>query len=698
MDQESINLVLNKHNLNDPIVRFHLMEIGLDADKLDNKSDDYIEEFTKMSSLHTTYPSLFNEILNYITARENNFSDLLHLKFVRFKEHESYRNLVSSNISFGVLYKDILPHIISYLDVASFLAMASVCKKMFCFMMSNDILENIKEEYLKRTMQYQFYDEYGIIYDCISTAKKNLMLKELKLEELKDVENILINDTNEKTNIEYIFDLAIKKGNLELLQEIVKQKNLIHFDYKFAIKYSAYARNKSVLIYLLDRTPPHQNIRDALIYACYLGYDDICKILLDYKKKYSNFEFNNVIEIVEKRGYYNIFKLFISKGGVYFSLMSSDDKQRHLNDSIKGGNIDIVKYWINQKIDINYDCNYYSSLQTAVKYSRYEITKYLIENGARPDQYCSYKKQKNFNSMSFYLAQNLLSLCCDPENRYNPNITKIVKLLLELGVTVQTICLYECFDNNLFDAFKLIIQHNSFVLTEIIIDELVRNLDLVVKHGYLDFFIYLTKMLKPYIWFDILQTLIDTGIEYRHIDIVEYILGIEDLTKEEKKLLIADAIITAARYGYFNIVKYLHNIGGDIHHRNDMAFLKAVSSGNLELIRYLYNNGANINSLHKFPSYSDCALYSARHNPDILKFLIDKGIDIHQENDQALFFAITEHIDDVPEMLLENGADVSTLYKYELTELFTAYEDENEDMIHLLEKYGYSFQKHKNGT
>ncbi len=85
--------------------------------------------------------------------------------------------------------------------------------------------------------------------------------------------------------------------------------------------------------------------------------------------------------------------------------------------------------------------------------------------------------------------------------------------------------------------------------------------------------------------------------------------GIKDSTKNFKKYDLANNIYFRSKsYDIFNIfflqaveindierIKYLLNRGVDIHTQNDRALMIASKNGNLDLVRYLISKGADIN-------------------------------------------------------------------------------------------------------
>lgn len=652
------------NNLSDPIVHFHLNEIGINALDLTNKWDkNYKPTFSKFNDLYHNYPLLFTDIRNYFNAKKNNFSDISKINFISLKNCATYRTLLSSNISLHVFYKDIVCHLIKYFDIGSFLATASTCKRMFCFMMTDNILENIRVEYLQRKGLVNYFDNgiYNNICDNILNVKNLKIFKELK--KCSIITGI---------NTIRILNAAIEKGNLELVKQITKQKNIKKCEYEAAIAWAVYSGNNEIFKYILNQIHGVTRLSNALLYACYFGHCGICKTILDYKKKnYYSSDYNDAITVIEKRGNYELFKLFLSELGNYFMKLSDDNKLFHLNKSVIGGNLDIVKYWVGQRTDINKKCTFthkyyiydsFNSLQRAVKCSRFEILKYLIE------------MEGYINIRCRHHDSNLLSLACNPKNRYNPNIINIVNFLLEQNIDIEYSALRNCCINGLTNILKIFVNVSSKTNKDIS-NELLEILFFTIQYDCLEIFAYLTEILKPTI--EYLKQLILNSVAHNCLEITKYILEIKYLTKSDKELLHENAMIYAVKYNYLDILEYLI--------KQDTKIINIIIPPHGEL------------------SYIDCIFCNAcrQENIDIVKFFIKNGIDIRHNNDAPLRAAVSKNTclttdnNKIIELLFENGADVNALYNCSEWELFSGSDDYKKNLIKLLEKYGFSIKKYE---
>jgi ankyrin repeat protein len=83
--------------------------------------------------------------------------------------------------------------------------------------------------------------------------------------------------------------------------------------------------------------------------------------------------------------------------------------------------------------------------------------------------------------------------------------------------------------------------------------------------------------------------------------------------------------------GHLDIVKCLVEHGVDIHNENNLPLCWASDQGHLEIVKYLVEQGADIHA------NQDSAFRWAAKNGrlDVVKYLLQQGADIHANNDEA---------------------------------------------------------------
>jgi len=144
------------------------------------------------------------------------------------------------------------------------------------------------------------------------------------------------------------------------------------------------------------------------------------------------------------------------------------------------------------------------------------------------------------------------------------------------------------------------------------------------------------------------------------------------------------ALRYASGCGHLPVVQYLVEKGADIHVMHDYSLRVAVKENHLHVVRFLVENGANIYIYIYIYIYTcnDCfqpsaenrfrkrkyALRYASDNGrlDIVRYLVEKGVNIHTCNDYALKHASEYGHLPVVQYLLENGVNIHVENDYAL--------------------------------
>ena len=102
-------------------------------------------------------------------------------------------------------------------------------------------------------------------------------------------------------------------------------------------------------------------------------------------------------------------------------------------------------------------------------------------------------------------------------------------------------------------------------------------------------------------------------------------------------------------------VKLLLDRGADIHAEDDQALLNAAENGNTEIVKLLLDRGADIHAVN------DAALrYTAmKGRTETVKLLLDRGARIHAFDDDALYWAAYYGYPETVKVLLAYGATIT---------------------------------------
>ena len=113
-------------------------------------------------------------------------------------------------------------------------------------------------------------------------------------------------------------------------------------------------------------------------------------------------------------------------------------------------------------------------------------------------------------------------------------------------------------------------------------------------------------------------------------------------------------LITASKVGRLDAVKLAIDKGTDIHANDDEALREAADKGHLDVVQYLVEQGADI---HASDDYA-LRYASIQGHLDIAQYLVEQGADIHADDDLALRWAAYFGNLDIAQYLVEQGADI----------------------------------------
>ena len=108
-----------------------------------------------------------------------------------------------------------------------------------------------------------------------------------------------------------------------------------------------------------------------------------------------------------------------------------------------------------------------------------------------------------------------------------------------------------------------------------------------------------------------------------------------------------EELIEATKVGNLQKIKDLVNQGIDIHTQNNEALYRAVNHNYLNIVKYLVGQDADIHAQNDFA----LRLAAGKGYLDIVKYLVKQGADIYAENNLALFWAKRNNYQDVVEYL-----------------------------------------------
>ncbi len=154
---------------------------------------------------------------------------------------------------------------------------------------------------------------------------------------------------------------------------------------------------------------------------------------------------------------------------------------------------------------------------------------------------------------------------------------------------------------------------------------------------------------------------IDFVIKHEKLELFIKILQSENMDLEYDNNLFFKSAIRSQSYDIFH---YLLNNGINVAAENNFIIKNLFLNVNFSFIKMLIDRGADIKSvLHMLPQLCGSTI---SYQLEKIKYLIDSGADIHQNNDQPLLVAVAYGNDDIAIYLIENGADVHADNDYAL--------------------------------
>ena len=149
--------------------------------------------------------------------------------------------------------------------------------------------------------------------------------------------------------------------------------------------------------------------------------------------------------------------------------------------------------------------------------------------------------------------------------------------------------------------------------------------------------------------------------ELGHFEILKYLqsLGVDIHVGNEY------VFYRAVQNGHLNVVKYLVEGGVDIHANNNFAIRSAAANNRREVIDYLLNFTPNKEE-RKLMIDLALPNSSLSGNIDLVKYLLDLGANIHFDNELALRFALEEDLLDVAKFLIQQGANLDLVKNRQL--------------------------------
>ncbi len=299
--------------------------------------------------------------------------------------------------------------------------------------MELDKLEKLKKKNINSIYDYLGKNGYEIYISKLRNVAREasvLLLRRAAENGYLDIVMFLVENVPNIHNFNDVFDAAIVKGHLEIVKYLLKNVreldihwlddyfiklaaenchlDIVKYLYEnganiwaenyYTLRYAAKNGCLEVVKYLLEVGAPlgaagilpadiHAENDDALILALGSGRLDVVKYLISNGGKLKIID-ESLLEYLLKKSYYDIITYLISVG-VNITAISN---KLLISIIISIGDLNKVKYLIENRGKNRY--NLTDALTHAIDKKRYEIAKYLMSMGAKPDILLKYNMPK----------------------------------------------------------------------------------------------------------------------------------------------------------------------------------------------------------------------------------------------------------------------------------------------------------------
>ncbi len=288
--------------------------------------------------------------------------------------------------------------------------------------MELDKLEKLKKKNINSLFDYLGRQGYEIYISKLRNVPREasvLLLRKAAENGYLDIVMFLVENVPNIHNFNDVFDAAIVKGHLEIVKYLLKNVRELDINWQddyfiklaaenchldivkylyenganisaenyYTLRYSAKNGCLEVVKYLLELGADiHAEHDDALLLALKNGHLDVVKYLVSKGAKLRIID-DSLLEYLLQKSYYNIITYLIS-----IDINITPISNKLLKSIINIGDLNKVKYLMENRGKNRY--NLTDALTHAVDKKQYEIAKYLMSIGAKPDILLKYNMPK----------------------------------------------------------------------------------------------------------------------------------------------------------------------------------------------------------------------------------------------------------------------------------------------------------------
>jgi ankyrin repeat protein len=109
-------------------------------------------------------------------------------------------------------------------------------------------------------------------------------------------------------------------------------------------------------------------------------------------------------------------------------------------------------------------------------------------------------------------------------------------------------------------------------------------------------------------------------------------LNLFEESSRNNEMYIGHDLLTCAERGQLDKVKYFVEQGADIHDNDDEALIMSIMHNKFDVVEYLIEHGANIHARDESALWLSVVFGNLR----MVKYLVEHGADVHTDDENAL--------------------------------------------------------------